>query len=112
MSVIAKCLIATKYASNADTVEYTAPAGTHTIIDKFTATNIDSSARTLTVYLCPSGNSPGTGYRIISALSIAAGATYDSAELRNQILNVGDTIAVVASLAATVVIRASGREVT
>lgn len=111
MSITAKNLIASKYASDSDHTEYTAAAGTHTIIDKFTATNTDSGSQSLTVNLVPSGGSVSASNLVIKAKSISAGATADITELQNQILNPGDFISVVASVASKVVIRSSGREV-
>jgi hypothetical protein len=111
LSVTAKPLINSKYASNSLTTEYTAPASTRTIIDKFTATNTDSGAQTISVHIVPSGGSAGASNSITSALSIAAGASVNLPEQANQILAAGDFISVVASVASKVVIRASGREV-
>lgn len=112
MTVTAKCLIEAKYAANSVTTEYTAPVSTHTIIDKFTATNTDSATRTISVHIVPSGGTAGSDNLITSALSITAGASVDLPEMKNQILNAGDFIAVLASVASKVVFRASGREVT
>ncbi len=112
MSVTAKNLIASKYAANSSTNEYTAPSGTRTIIDKFTVTNIDASSRTISIYLVPSGSIAGNSNLIVKDLAVAAGATDDVDEMKNQILNAGDFIEVVASSATTCVIRASGRECT
>ncbi len=111
MSVTAKVLINSKFAANGTNTEYTAPVSTRTIIDKFTATNVDASARTLTVFFVPSGGSAGSSNTIISALSISAGATTDLTQLQNQIMAAGDFIAASASAANAIVIRASGREV-
>lgn len=110
MTVTAKALIDAKYAASSVATEYTASG--HTIIDKFTATNTDASAVTLTVYIVPSGGTAGGSNTVISAKSIAAGATSDLSELQNQILNTGDLISVFASTASKMVIRMSGREVT
>lgn len=112
MSVTAKTLINAKYAANSNTIEYTVPASTRTIIDKFTATNGDSSSRTVTVYLVPSSDSTADSNRIVKEKSINAGVTSDLTELQNQILSAGDKIVVAASVASTIVVRASGREVT
>lgn len=112
MSVTAKVLINSKYAANSTTTEYTVPSSTRTIIDKFTATNQDASARTLSVYIVPSGGSAGASNLIIKDLSLNAGETKALSELQNQILAVGDFVACVASAASQVVIRMSGREVT
>lgn len=112
MSVQAKTLINAKYALDSTSSEYLVPEGKTTIIDKFTATNHDASARTLSVYLVPAGETPDTSNLIVAALSIAAGATEDITDLQNQILSESDAIHCVASVASMVVIRASGREVT
>lgn len=112
MTITAKALIETSLAGIAADTKYTAPAATKTIIDKFTATNTDSSARTISIYLVPSGQLAATTYLITKALSIAAGATEDVTDVKNHILNTGDFIAVLASVADVVVIRASGREIT
>lgn len=112
MSVAAKCLINSKYAANSVATEYTAPASTRVIVDKFTATNIDSSSRTLSVYLVPSGDSASDANLVLDSVSIAANTCRDCTELKNQILNAGDTIQVLASASSNINIRASGREVT
>jgi hypothetical protein len=112
MSVTAKVLIQSKYAANTNTTEYTAPALTRTIIDKFTATNNDASARTISIYIVPSAGSADGSNRIIKDLSIAAGVTADISEMQNQILATGDFVVCAASVTSQVTIRMSGREVT
>jgi hypothetical protein len=112
MAVTAMNLIEAKYASNSDTTEYTAPTGTRTIIDKFTATNVDASARTISINIVSSGGSVGSSNLIMKTTSISAGDTYDFTEIQNQILNEGDSISCVASAGSAIVIRASGRECT
>jgi hypothetical protein len=112
MAILAKPLINAKYAANSATTEYTSPASTRTIIDKFTVTNITGVAVTLTVHLVPSGGSADNTNKIIDALSVAANATTDISSLQNQILAAADFISVLASAANSLVIRASGRQVT
>lgn len=112
MSVTAKSLINSKFASSTGATEYRVPVSTRAIIDKFTATNTDSGAVTITVYLVPNGISQADSNQIIKALSVAAGATTDIDELKNHILEAGDTINVIVSVADKMTIRASGREVT
>jgi hypothetical protein len=112
MTVTAAALINAKYASDSDNTEYTSPASTRTIIDKFTATNTDSGSQTITVNLVPSGGSVGASNIVTSALSIAAGASVDLPEMKNHVLEAGDFISAKASVASKVVIRASGRKVT
>lgn len=112
MTVTAKVLIAAKYASDSLTTEYTAPSSTKAMIDKFTATNTDAGAQTLSVHLVTSGGSAGPSNLITSLLSIGAGVSVDVPELKNHILEAGGFISAVASVASKVVIRASGREIT
>lgn len=111
MTITAKNLIQAKYAGVAATTEYTAPVLTRTLIDKFTATNTDASARTLTINIVPSGAGVALSNTVTSALSIAAGASVTIPEMQNQILEAGDFISCTASVASKVVIRMSGREV-
>lgn len=112
MTVTAKALIQAKYASSSVATEYTAAINTRVIIDKFTATNTDASAVTLSVYIVPSGGSASSSNLILTNYSVAAGATFDASMLQNQILNAGDFVAVVAGTASKLVIRMSGRELT
>lgn len=112
MTITAKALIDAKFASAIDATEYTCPANTHTIIDKFTVTNIDAGAITVTINIVKNGDSLGPLNTIVSAKSIATGVTSDLTEMQNQVLNAGDFISVTTNTANKVIIRSSGREVT
>lgn len=112
MSVSAKCLIESQFAPSVTANIYVAPASTKTIIDKFTATNTDSATHTVTIYLVPIGQAAALSNQIIQARSITAGVTVDFSEMQNQILTTGGFIAILASAASQVVVRASGREIT
>lgn len=112
MAVIARSLIASKQAENSQTTQYTAPSGTRTIIDKFTATNSTAGAVTLGVNIVTSGGSSGASNLIVDDKSIAAGETYTFPEVVGHVLNPGDFISTLASAATSLTIRASGREVT
>lgn len=111
MSVTPKVLINAKFATSAD--EYTAPASTTTIIDKFTATNPSATTSyTLDIYIIPSGETAADSNKVVSAKSFAANETVDFSALQNQILKAGDIIRVVPSSTGVISIRCSGREVT
>lgn len=112
MTVTAKTLINAKYAANTDTTEYTVPASTKTIIDKFTATNTHSGAVKISINIVPSGGTVGASNLIIQEQSLAAGATYDFTQMQNQVLSAGDFVSVDSETASVMVIRMSGREVT
>lgn len=112
MAVTTKPLVDAKYAANSQTTQYTVPAGTFTIIDKATVTNIGASAAAISVNLIPSGGSAGNDNLIVDAKTIQVGETYNLPELVNQTLKAGDIISTLASAATTLTIRVSGREVT
>ncbi len=112
MAITAKPLFeSTQLGTSASTL-YTAPASTKTIIDKFTVTNTDSSARTVTIHLVPSAGSASTANKIVDALSVAANTSVEIEQLKNHILAAGGFISALASSAAVVNARASGREIT
>lgn len=109
MTVTAKPLIAAKYASNAETAEYTAATGTRTIVDKFTG--YSAAGGTLTVKLIPNGGS-ADATNVIVVKTLTAGETYTFPEVIGHVLEAGGKISVLCSAATNTVIRASGREVT
>jgi hypothetical protein len=111
MTVTVKVLIAAKNAENAQTTQYTA-SGVTAIIDKFTATNYDTAARTLSVNLVTSGDTAGNQNLIVKTKTLQAGETYTFPEIVGQVLASGGFISTIASAATTINIRASGREVT
>ena len=110
MTVTSKPLVTSKYASNAETTEYTAN-NLRAIIDKFTGYNGTAGAVSLTVKLVPSGSSAGASNITVSR-SIAAGATDTFSEVVGHTLESGGFISVLAGAATSIVIRCTGREVT
>jgi hypothetical protein len=109
MTVTPKCLLESKYAENAQTTQYTAPASTRVLIDKFTAYSL--AGTTLAVNIVASGGSAGAS-NVKANKTLAANETYSFPELVGQILNPGDFISTLPGGATAVVIRISGREVT
>ena len=111
MTVTAKPLFEALQAANAETTQYTAPGGTRTIIDKFTGTNTSGAAANITVKLIASGGAAGAGNTIVSSKTLQSGETYTFPEVVGHVLAAGDFISTLASVAAAITIRASGREV-
>lgn len=111
MAVTAKPLFEALQASNAETTQYTAPAGTRTIIDKFTGTNTTAAAATLTVKLIPSGGAASASNTIVFAKTLQPGETYTFPEIVGHVLAAGGFISTLASAAAAITVRSSGREV-
>lgn len=112
MTVVAKALFNPLQATAAEVTQYTTPAGTRTIIDKFTGTNTTGVAATLSIKLVASGGSAGVANTIVLAKTLAAGETYTFPEVVGHVLNPGDFISTLPGTGAAITIRASGREVT
>jgi len=110
MTVTVKVLIPAKIAENATTSQYTA-TGVTAIIDKFTGTNYSASAATLSVYLITSGGAAGNDNLIVKTKTLQAGETYTFPEIVGAALASGGSISTVASAAAAINIRSSGREI-
>ena len=110
MAVNIKVLIPAKIAEASQTTQYTA-TNVSTIIDKFTATNYDTSARTISVNLVTGFENPGNQNLIVKAKTLLPSETYTFPELVGHILAPGGYISTLASAATAINIRASGREV-
>lgn len=111
MTVTVKAIIPAKQAENAQTTQYTA-TNCKTVIDKFTATNTSASNVTISVNLVTSGGSASSANLITNARAIAPGESYTFPELVGQAIESGGFISTIASAAASITIRASGREIT
>ena len=110
MAVQIKVLIPAKIAENTQTTQYTA-TNLSTIIDKFTATNYDTSARTISVNLVTALDTAGNQNLVVKTKTLLPSETYTFPEIVGQILAPGGFISTIASAASAVNIRASGREV-
>ena len=111
MTVSIKVLIPAKQAENAQTTQYTA-ANCKAIIDKFTVTNTTAANVTFSVNLVTSGGVPTASNLVMDTRAIAPDETYTCPELVGQALESGSFISTIASAAAALTIRASGREIT
>lgn len=111
MTVTAKVLIPPKQVENAQTTQYTAVNAT-TVIDKFTVTNTSAGNVTFSANLVTVADAAGTANLIIKTRSIAPNETYPCPELVGQVMASGGFISTLASAAASLTMRASGREIT
>lgn len=110
MSTLIEALIPSKQAEGAQTTQYTS-LGVRTIIDKFTVTNTTVGAVTFAANLVTTGGAAGAANLIVRR-SISPGQTYTCPELVGHILEEGNFISTLAGAAASLTIRASGRQVT
>ncbi len=111
MTVTIKVLIPPTQAESTQTTQYTA-TNCKTSIDKFTATNTNTTNVTISVNLVTSGGSPGASNLIVDTRAIAPDETYTFPELVGQALEPGSFISTIAGTATSLTIRASGREIT
>jgi hypothetical protein len=107
-------LFDTQFAPVAKAALFASPdGGLGTIVDKFTATNIDVTPRTVSVWVVPPGSTPvGNEFAVVMAKALAAGQCYLMPEVVGQMLASGGAIWVEASAASMVVVRANGRNET
>lgn len=110
MPIIAKNIIPARNLENTQTTQYVATNVT-TIIDKFTATNFSSGAVNVSVNLAAVGEAAGNSNLIVKTRTLQAGETYTFPEIVGHILPPSGFISTLASAAAAVNVRASGREV-
>jgi len=111
MAVNPKVLIAPKQAEDVQTAQYIA-TNVRAIIDKFTVTNTSAGNETISINLVTSGGTAGADNLIIDARTIAPDETYTCPELIGHVLEAGGFISTLASAAASLTIRCSGREIT
>lgn len=111
MTVTVKVLIPSKIAENSQTTQYTATNAV-AIIDKLTATNYSLSAATISVNLVTSGDTAGNQNLVTKTRTLQPSETYRFPEIVGHVLTSGGFISTIAGTAASINIRASGREVT
>lgn len=110
MAVTVKTLIPSKIAEAAQTTQYVS-TGVATIIDKFTATNYDTAARTVSVNLVTALDTPGNNNLVVKTKTLLPSETYTFPEIVGHVLEAGGYISTVASTGTAINIRASGRQV-
>ena len=109
--VTVKVLVPAKQAEATQTTQYTVGTGLTTIIDKFTATNTNSAAATISVNLVTDSDSTGNQNLIVKTKTLQPTETYTFPELVGQVLMATGYISTIASIASALTIRVSGREV-
>ena len=111
MAVSISNIIPAKTAENSQTTQSTS-SGVQTIIDKFTATNYNTAAATISVNLVAAAGSAGNNNLIVKTKTLQPAETYTFPELVGHVLPDGGFISTIAGTASAINIRASGRIVT
>lgn len=111
MAVTPKVLVDPQQAPVVTATVYTSPSGGKgAYIDKFTGTNVTAVVATLTINLVKSAGAASAANTIVLTKSLAAGECYTFPEIVGSLLAPGDFVSIVASTAASITVRASGRE--
>lgn len=111
MTVTVKVLIPAKIAEATQVTQYTA-TGVTAIVDKFTATNYNTSAATISVNLVTGADTAGNQNLITKTKTLQPAEVYTFPELVGQVIMASGFISTIAGTATSINIRASGREVT
>lgn len=110
MTVTAKCAVEAKYMEAVEATQYTAPV--RCIIDKCTVTPPTGAASAFTMRIVPSGGTAGASNIIIQPKTLTSSdPTYTCPEMVGQILNAGDFISTLGTVASSLVLRISVREI-
>ena len=110
MPIIAANIIPAKNMENTQTAQYVSD-GVTTIIDKFTATNFSSGMVNVSVNLAAVSEATGNSNLIVKTRTLQPGETYTFPEIVGHTLPSGGFVSTLASAAAAVNLRASGREI-
>lgn len=108
MTTRVKRLVQGTLVTTSDVTLYTSAANTQTVIKAMNVVNTSGGAVTFTLNLVANGGSASSANTVISAYSIAAGASYQCPEAINQVLETGDFISVKAGSGSALQFTASG----
>jgi len=111
MTATFKVLVESKYAENSQTTQYTS-TNCKTRVDKFTGTNVTAGAVTLSINVVPVGGTASNANVVVLTKSIAAYECYTFPEMINQGIEAGGFISTIASAASSIMIRATGVQIT
>ena len=111
MTVQVKVLVPAKTVENTQITQYTATNVT-TIIDKFTATNYNSAAASISVNIVTASDTAGNQNLIVKTKTLQPAETYTFPEIVGVALAPGGFISTLASAATSINIRSNGREIT
>lgn len=110
MASVNKILIPTKFVENTQTSQYTA-TGVTTVIDKFTVTNVSVDIVKMSVNLVRGVDTPSDSNKILNEVAIYPGKSYLCPELIGHIIEANGYISTLASVATSLNILCSGREI-
>jgi hypothetical protein len=101
-------IVPAQFVPNSVGVLYTSPASTATRIDKLTLSNLSGAVANVTIYIVPSGGTPGNSNVTTPGQAIQTGGVFNSPNEYGHYLNPGDGIYAVASAANALAILVAG----
>lgn len=110
MATLPKRLVNGSQLTTGALAYYTAPANTKARVDALVLTNTTVGAITATLHLVPSGGSATAANTVLSAQSIAAGASLVVPGAIGQWIEAGGSLQALASAGASISLVASGVE--
>ena len=111
MAVTPKVLVPSKTMEATQQTQYTAD-NVKAIIDKFTVTNVSATNVSFSVHIAASGVAVGADNQLIKDRTLAPNESYACPSLVGHSLEKGGFISTIASSAASLTMRISGREIT
>ena len=118
MAVTTKVLAASQVVSSSfSTVVYQAPTRVTTIVDKFTCRNLDTVSSDVSIWIVSYLDGVPSDTNLIVKKTLAAGETYIFPEMVGQVLSGGDIqgmndeLYMQSSVASSIMVRVSGREI-
>tara|TARA_R110000772_G_scaffold47072_2_gene107747 strand:- start:1201 stop:1536 length:336 start_codon:yes stop_codon:yes gene_type:complete len=110
MTTTLAVLIEPKQAEITQAIQYTVITSI-AVIDKITVTNTGAATATISINIPTNLGSVAASNLIVNARSLDVGESYTCPEMVGHVLKTGDYISTIASVAGTLTIRASGREI-
>jgi len=104
-------IITPQVVANSITTYYTVPTGKKCVTRAITFCNPTGTARTVSVYIVPSGGSADNTTTLLKSYAVDTLETLTPSDLQNHVLQAGDTIDIIASSASSITVLGSGTEV-
>lgn len=105
-------MVSATFIPASTTILYTTPSGTTTRIIQCSLTNTSASNVTVNLYVASASSAPTSSEIIVKSKTIRPNETWTPVSLINMVLGAGNTLQADASVATSIVIKASGIEIT
>jgi IMP cyclohydrolase len=111
MAITLTNMIPAKFAEITQTEQYRAN-GLTAVIDSFLIVNNGSTTATISCHIVPDSGTASASNRVLFDRQLSPNESYSCPELAGKIIDVDSFISTIASVASTITITATGREIT